>query len=91
MAKLDQARERLMAALGRLETAERRLAKIIATRRTPESGGPQWDELVRAMEATQKENAALAAREDSLRRRVDGIIVRLTTLLDETSKSRQRS
>ncbi len=91
MDKLDQARERLETALNRLETMERRLAKAIGAKRPPGSGGPQWDELVRAMEATQKENAELSARENKLRRRVDDIIGRVAALLDDGAKPRPRA
>jgi len=82
MERLEQARVRLDQALERLEAAQLALDDRVRVLKAAVAPGNDWQELIRAIEAVQKENHTLLEREDRLRGRLDQAIARLSALLD---------
>jgi seryl-tRNA synthetase len=82
MERLEQARTRLDHALERLEAAQQALDDRVRVLKAAVTRGPEWQELIRAVEAVQKENHTLIEREDRLRGRLDKAIARLSAILD---------
>jgi hypothetical protein len=88
MATLQDVRDRLERAVGRLETAQRayrdrqdaRLAEAQREAMTA-NAGPDVEELVKALEETQKQNQALVDEREALADRVDAVIGRLQAVL----------
>lgn len=91
MATLQDVRDRLERAVGRLETAqrtykERQQAKLAEVQREAltagaAGSGPDVEDLVKALEETQAHNQALVAEREALADQVDAVIGRLRTLL----------
>lgn len=82
MERLEQAQTRLDHALERLEVAQQALDDRVRVLKAAVTRGPEWQELIHAVESVQKENHALLEREDRLRGRLDKAITRLTAILD---------
>jgi 2-methylisocitrate lyase-like PEP mutase family enzyme len=53
--------------------------------------GNDWQELIRAVEAVQKENHTLIEREENLRGRLDKAIARLSAMLGEAAGAEDRA
>ncbi len=87
MERLEQAKARLDRALERLEAAQQALDDRVRVLKAAVSPGADWQELIRAIEAVQKENHMLAEREDRLRHRLDKAIARLTAILGDGTAS----
>ena len=83
MERLEQARTRLDRALERLETAQQALDDRVRVLKAAVSPGSDWQELIRAVEAVQKENHTLMVREEKLRGRLDKAIARLSAILGD--------
>ena len=82
MERLEQARTRLDRALERLEAAQQAFddrVRVLKAAVAPQ--GPDWQDLIRAVETVQKENHALIEREEKLRGRLDKAIARLSAML----------
>jgi hypothetical protein len=82
MERLEQAQTRLDRALERLEAAQQALDDRVRVLKAAVTRGPEWQELIHAVESVQKENQTLAEREEKLRGRLDKAIARLSALLD---------
>jgi len=82
MERLEQAQTRLDHALERLEAAQQSLDDRVRVLKASVTRGPEWRELIQAVESVQKENHALLEREDRLRGRLDKAITRLVAILD---------
>ena len=87
MERLEKARTRLDKALERLEAAQQALDDRVRVLRAAVTHGAEWQELIRAVEAVQKENHTLVEREEKLRGRLDKAIARLSALLDGGTES----
>jgi DNA repair ATPase RecN len=88
MERLEQARTRLDRALERLEAAQQALddrLRVLKAAASPH--GADWQDLLRAVEAVQKENHDLIAREEKLRSRLDKAIARLSAMLGEGAQT----
>lgn len=86
MERLEQARTRLDRAIERLEAAQQAYDDRVRVLRAAASPhGPDWQELILAVETVQKENHALIEREDALRGRLDKAIARLSAMLGDTA------
>ena len=75
---------RLDQALDRLEAAQQALddrVRVLKAAASPQ--GPDWQELIHAVETVQKENHTLMEREEALRGRLDKAIARLASLLGD--------
>jgi len=90
MATLQDVRDRLERAVGRLETAQRayrerqetKLAEAqIEAMRAGDGAGPDFEDLVKALEDTQKHNQALVAEREAMADQVDAVIGRLRAVL----------
>ncbi len=88
MERLEQARIRLDVALERLEAAQQALDDRVRVLKAAVAPGTDWQELIRAVEAVQKENHTLIEREDRMRGRLDQAIARLSAMLDAGSEAR---
>lgn len=88
MERLEKARTRLDQALERLEAAQQALEDRVRVLKAAVAHGTEWQELIRAVEAVQKENHALVEREEKLRGRLDKAIARLAAILDGGAGSR---
>lgn len=83
MSRIDQAQERLERAVARLERARRAQTDRLSQMKDARSAGPdaaEMNNLVRALDEAQRENAALVAERESMADRVDTIIGRLKTV-----------
>ena len=83
MDRLEQARTRLDRALERLEAAQQALEDRVRVLKAAVAPGNDWQELIRAVEAVQKENHTLIERDQNLRSRLDKAIARLSAMLGE--------
>jgi hypothetical protein len=82
MERLEQAQTRLDRALERLDAAQQALDDRVRVLKAAVTRGPEWKDLIQAVESVQKENQTLAEREERLRSRLDKAIARLSALLD---------
>jgi hypothetical protein len=76
MERLEKARTRLDQALARLDAAQQALDDRARVLKAAVAHGTDWQDLIRAVEAVQKENQTLVEREDRLRGRLDTAIAR---------------
>src|SRR5262245_35591819 len=83
MERLEKARARLDRALERLEAAQQALDDRVRVLKAAVSPGKDWQELIRAVEAVQKENHTLLEREERLRDRLDRAIAKLSAMLGD--------
>lgn len=83
--RLDRALERLEAA----QQAYDDRVRVLRAAAAPQ--GPDWQELIHAVETVQKENHALIEREDALRGRLDKAIARLSAILGDGAGAAEKS
>ena len=83
MSRIHEAQERLERAVARLERARGTQSDRIAQLKDTRSAGPdaaETNNLVRALDEAQRENAALVAEREAMAERVDSIVDRLRTV-----------
>jgi len=83
MSRIEQAQERLERAIARLERARRAQTDRLAQLKDARGAGPdaaEMNNLIRALDEAQRENAALVAEREAMADRVDTIIDRLRTV-----------
>lgn len=78
-------------ALERLEAAQQALDDRVRVLKAAVAPGNDWQELIRAVEAVQKENHTLMEREETLRGRLDKAIARLSSMLGEAPGAEKRA
>lgn len=88
MEQLEQARARLDRALDRLEAAQSALDDRVRVLKAAVAQDTEWQGLIQAVDEVQKENQALADREERMRARLDRAIERLSSVLDGAADER---